>query len=84
MTYDYVVATWGDKVDGLIALMGRPFAKWIFANAPEKAFKVVELLPLIRDYEINLGSAGDPALHAMSLIYNRKFRLRLWDVRLKI
>jgi DNA polymerase III delta prime subunit len=68
-TYNYVLATWGDKVDGLVGLLGRPFAKWIFANAPEKAFKVVELLPLVRDYEIYLSQATDPAMHAMALIY---------------
>lgn len=66
--YDYVLAAWGDKVDGLISLLGRPFARWIFANAPAKAFKVVELLPLIRDYELNIGQATDPAMHAMALM----------------
>ena len=68
-TFDYVMTTWGDKVDGLVAILGRPFAKYIFQYRPELTFNVVAHLIKVRDYEIHLADATDPALHAMALIY---------------
>ena len=67
--YDYVMSTWGDKVDGLVKMMGRPFAQWIFQNKPDRTGFVAQMIPKVREYEIGLREAIDPAVHAMALIY---------------
>lgn len=69
-TYAWVMENFGDRVDGLLKMCGRPLAQYIFQNKPDMIKHVPKIMPRVTYYSNNLGTAIDPLVLALALIYD--------------
>lgn len=68
-TYDWVMEHYGDKVENLIKLCGRPLAQYIFEHRQDISNKVPRLMAIVNTHANQLGTCIDPMVLALSMIY---------------
>jgi replication-associated recombination protein RarA len=69
VTYAWVMENFGDKIDGLIKMCGRPLAQYIFQYKPEHSMKVRAIMETVTYHSNNLANSIDPFVLALSMIY---------------
>jgi DNA polymerase III delta prime subunit len=69
-TYDYVMATWGDKIDTMLYLIGRPLCDLIIAQHTQYVASIPKILKLQIDYSRDAANnTSDPVVLALSLAF---------------
>ncbi len=68
-TYDWVMEFYGDKVENLIKICGRPLAQYIFEHRQDCALKVPRIMGIVNTHSNQLGTCIDPLVLALSMIY---------------
>jgi replication-associated recombination protein RarA len=68
-SYDYVMTTWGDKIDNMIKLMGRPLCDLIIAKYPQHIGAIPKLLILNKNYAKDAKDTSDPVVLALALMF---------------
>ena len=68
-TYAWVMENFGDKIENLLKLCGRPLSEYIFEYKPEYVNKVPRIVKSVSNHSNNLLSCIDPVVLALSCIY---------------
>lgn len=68
-TYDWVITNYGDRVENLLKMCGRPLCKYIFESKPEHINKVPNLIFSVNNHLNELNNTPDPVVLALSCIY---------------
>lgn len=71
-TYDWVMSNYGDNVENLIKLCGRPLCRYIMSENKTYITKVPQLTKLFTDYSTQLTNTPDPLVLAVSFIFEIK------------
>ena len=72
-TYNFLMSTFGpDKIDVMIALLGRPFIDWSLVEKSENVDKLFKCSYIISDYSSKLETSTDPIILGMTVV--GKFR----------
>ncbi len=67
--YDWIMLNWGDKIDTLLKLCGRPLCQYIINSKPEHIVKLPKLTRIVRDAYSELPIALDPFLLGLNVVY---------------
>lgn len=68
-TYDWVMEHYGDKVENLIKICGRPLAQYIFEHRKDISVKVPRIMRIVNTHANQLSTCIDPLVLALSMIY---------------
>ena len=68
-TYDWVMENYGDKVENLIKICGRPLAQYIFEHRQDASNKVPRIIGIVNKHANQLSTCIDPLVLALSMIY---------------
>lgn len=68
-TYNWVISTFGDNVEYLLRLCGRPLSEYIINNKKEYINKLPKLLKITSNSMEKLSLVSDPLVLALSTIY---------------
>lgn len=68
-TFAWVMENFGDKVENLLKMCGRPLASYIFEHKPEKMGKVPRIMKAVNEHLNELSTTPDPLVLAISCIY---------------
>lgn len=68
-TYNWVISNFGDNVEYLLRLCGRPLCEYIINNKKEYISKLPQLLKITTQSMANLSLVSDPLVLAVSTIY---------------
>lgn len=69
-TYAWVIENFGDKVENLLKMCGRPLASYIFEFKPEYMGKVPRIMKVVTDSLNGLQDSPDPVVLGISCIYS--------------
>jgi len=69
-TYTWVVENFGDKVENLLKMCGRPLSLYIFEFKQDYISKVPKLMKIVNDSLNELNNSPDPLVLAISCIYS--------------
>lgn len=70
--YDYVMGTYGDNVEQLLNLCGRPLCRYILRESKENIKHIPSLTALVTNYSSQLSLVSDPLVLAVACIYEIK------------
>lgn len=68
-TYAWVMNSFGDNVENLLKLCGRPLSEYIFENKKDYINKIPQTMKIVANYTSNLSTCVDPVILALSCIY---------------
>jgi DNA polymerase III delta prime subunit len=68
-TYNYVIQTYGDNVENLIKLCGRPLCEYIMTHQTKHINKLPKLIKINATYSTQLQTCIDPLVLALSCVY---------------
>lgn len=71
-TYDWVISNYGDNVENLVKLCGRPLCRYIMQEEKNHIAKVPAITKLFTEYSTQLSNTPDPLVLAISFIYEIK------------
>jgi len=69
-TYGWVIENFGDKVENLLKMCGRPLSQYIFEHKPECMNKVPKIMKVVNEHLNELSNTPDPLVLALSCIYS--------------
>lgn len=69
-TFSWVIENYGDKVENLLKMCGRPLSQYIFEQKPEYMSKVRKLMNIVNEHLNQLSTTPDPLVLALSCIYS--------------
>lgn len=69
-TYAWVIENFGDKVENLLKMCGRPLTQYIFDSKTEYTNKVPRLMKIVNEHLNELSNTPDPLVLALSCIYS--------------
>lgn len=68
-TYEWVMENYGDKVENLIKICGRPLAQYIFEHRQDMILKVPRIMGIVNTHANQLVTCIDPMVLALSMVY---------------
>lgn len=68
-TYAWVIENFGDNVENLLKMCGRPLSSYIFEQKPEYTTRVPKLLKVVNEHLNELPTTPDPVVLALSCVY---------------
>ena len=69
-TYAWVIENFGDKVENLLKICGRPLASYIFDSKSEYTSKVPRIMKVVNEHLNQLLTTPDPVVLALSCVYS--------------
>jgi len=69
-TYYWVIENFGDKVENLLKMCGRPLATYIFEFKPDMMNRVPRIMKIVNESLNELTNTPDPVVLALSCIYS--------------
>ncbi len=68
-TYDWVIQNFGDNVENLLKLCGRPLSRYIFEHQDKYINTIPKIVKVVSLYLSQLNTTPDPVVLALSCIY---------------
>jgi DNA polymerase III delta prime subunit len=68
-TYAWVIENYGDKVENLLKMCGRPLASYIFEQKPDIMNRIPRIMRITNDSLNQVNTTPDPVVLALSCIY---------------
>jgi DNA polymerase III delta prime subunit len=68
-TYAWVMEHYGDKVENLIKICGRPLCQYIFEHRKDITQKVPKIISIVNRHSNQLSTCIDPLVLALSMVY---------------
>lgn len=68
-TFDWVIQNFGDRVENLLKMCGRPLAYYIFQAEKQYSSKVPKLMKIVNEHLSQLTSTPDPVVLALSCVF---------------
>lgn len=75
-TYAWVMENYGDKVENLIKICGRPLCQYIFDHKPALSPKVPKVTKIVKNHSNELLTCIDPFVLAVNMIYELQEALK--------
>lgn len=70
--YEWVMSNYGDNVENLVKLCGRPLCRYILSDKKDYIKYIPSITKLFTDYSTQLNNTPDPLVLAISLVFEIK------------